>query len=107
MSQQESRPRFVRLALTPEQQAQVKEQTGRASQAIDLRLQDLEERAVPRLGWSNHNETQAVELEERVTPRLGWTANHNEALVVEDLEERVAPRLGWTSNHNETMLDEG
>jgi hypothetical protein len=47
---------FVRLILTEEQQEQVKRETGRDSQAIELTPQELEERVVPRLA-ANHNET--------------------------------------------------
>jgi hypothetical protein len=71
---------FVRLILTEAQQQQVREQTGRDSQAIELTAEELEERVVPKL-----------------------SANHNESLVVEELEARVAPRMA--ANHNEVMLD--
>lgn len=71
---------FVRLVLTDEQQQQVKRQTGRDSEAIELTPEELEERAVPKI-----------------------TLNHSETLVVEELEERVVPKLA--ANHNETMLD--
>lgn len=101
MSQPAAAPRFIRLDLTTEQQAEVLRATGRPSQAIELTAEELEERVVPRLG-GNRNETLAVEsLEERIVPGIRLQ-NHNESLVVEDLEDRVTPRAAL--NHNETML---
>ena len=50
---------FVRLDLTKAQQEQVKHATGREGEALELTVQELEERiapALPRLG-ANHNET--------------------------------------------------
>ena len=66
---------FVRLVLTDEQQQQVKQQTGRDSEAIELTPSELEERVVPKLS-ANHNETLVQELETRIAPRLA--TNHNE-----------------------------
>lgn len=52
---------FVRLDLVEGQEGEVKRHTGRDSKALELapeEPQELEERAVPRLGWTaNHNET--------------------------------------------------
>jgi hypothetical protein len=79
MSQPADAPRFIRLDLTAEQQAEVQRATGRPSQAIELT---------------------AAELEERVVPKL--SANHNETLAAESLEDRVAPKLA--ANHDETLL---
>jgi hypothetical protein len=39
--------RFVRLALTEEQRAQVRGATGRDAEAIELGVQELEERIAP------------------------------------------------------------
>ena len=50
---------LVRLDLTKAQQEQVKHATGREGEALELTVQELEERiapALPRLG-ANHNET--------------------------------------------------
>ena len=94
--------RFVRLVLTPEQQADVRSSTGRDSQVLELTAEELEARIVPKLA-ANANESLLVEpLEERVAPKL--SANANESLLVEPLEERVAPRLA--ANHDETLLVE-
>lgn len=42
-----SKPNFIRLELTPEQKAQVRETTGRDAQAIELSASELEERIAP------------------------------------------------------------
>lgn len=47
---------IVRIDLTSAQQEQVKTVTGREGAAIELTIQELEERIAPRLG-ANHNET--------------------------------------------------
>lgn len=46
----------IRIALTPDQRRQVERTTGRDGQAIELTVEELEERIAPRLS-SNHNET--------------------------------------------------
>ena len=43
------RPDAVRLDLTPEQRAKVKEQTGKDAEAIELGVEELEQRIAPRL----------------------------------------------------------
>jgi len=55
----------VRFQLTPEQQEQLKRATGRDGEAIELTVEELEERVMPmsvegRLA-SNHNETLLVD----------------------------------------------
>ena len=47
---------LVRIALTRNQQRQVKDATGRGGEAIELTVEELEERIAPRLA-ANHNET--------------------------------------------------
>jgi len=47
---------LVRIDLTQDQQRQLEQVTGRAGDAIELTVQELEERIAPRLG-ANHNET--------------------------------------------------
>lgn len=42
-----SKPSFVRLQLTPEQKAQVRESIGRDADAIELSARELEERIAP------------------------------------------------------------
>ena len=95
---------FVHLILSPEQQATVKERTGRDSEALRLTIAELEERIAPRAGEHlNHNESLLVEpLEDRVVPKLA--ANHNESVAVEPLEERIAPKI--ILNHNESLAIE-
>ena len=39
----------VRITLTPEQKAQIKEQTGKDADTLELKLSELEERIAPRL----------------------------------------------------------
>jgi hypothetical protein len=51
---------LVRLDLTKPQQEQVKAATGRDGNAIELTVQELEERIAPRLA-TNHNETLLAE----------------------------------------------
>jgi uncharacterized small protein (DUF1192 family) len=41
--------KIVRLELTDEQKAKVKEQTGKTAEALELSVQELEERIAPRL----------------------------------------------------------
>jgi hypothetical protein len=50
----------VSIALTPEQKSQIKHATGRDGEAIELTIEELEERIAPRLA-SNHNETLLTE----------------------------------------------
>jgi hypothetical protein len=52
----------VRIDLTPAQQDQVKDVTGRDGNAIELTVQELEERIAPRLA-ANHNETLLVDAD--------------------------------------------
>jgi len=52
----------VRIDLTPAQQDQVKDVTGRDGNAIELTVQELEERIAPRLA-ANHNETLLVDVD--------------------------------------------
>lgn len=47
---------IVRIVLTPSQSEQVKARTGREAEAIELTIQELEERVAPRLA-ANSNET--------------------------------------------------
>lgn len=49
-------PESIRLQLTKEQRALVRSAIGRDGEAIELRVEELEERIAPRLA-SNHNET--------------------------------------------------
>jgi hypothetical protein len=44
----ENKPSFVRIALTEEQKAQVRTETGKDAEAIELSAQELEERIAPR-----------------------------------------------------------
>jgi hypothetical protein len=39
----------VRINLTPEQKAQIKEQTGKDADSLELKVSELEERIAPRL----------------------------------------------------------
>ena len=50
---------IVRIDLNPTQKEQLKAKTGRDADAIDLTVQELEERIAPRGGFlgNNHNET--------------------------------------------------
>ncbi len=45
----------VRLPLSPDQQAQIKRAIGRTGEALELTVEELEERITPRV-VSNHNE---------------------------------------------------
>lgn len=47
---------IVRVDLTPSQREQVKSATGRDAVAIELTIDELEQRIAPRLS-ANHNET--------------------------------------------------
>jgi hypothetical protein len=47
---------LVRFDLSPEQRERIKRLTGRDSEALELTVEELEERIAPRLS-SNHNET--------------------------------------------------
>lgn len=51
---------IVRIDLTPRQKEQVKSTTGKEAVALELTVQELEERIAPRLA-SNHNETLLVD----------------------------------------------
>ena len=46
---------FARITLTPAQRDQIKRITGREGDAIELTVEELEERIISRLA-SNHNE---------------------------------------------------
>ena len=48
--------RVVRIDLTPSQKEQVKATTGREADAVELTVQELEQRIAPRLS-ANANET--------------------------------------------------
>ena len=50
----------VRIDLTTTQKEQVKARTGHEAEAIELTVQELEDRITPRLA-SNHNETLLVD----------------------------------------------
>lgn len=52
--------RMVRLDLTEAQKTQVRASTGLAADAIELTIQELEERIQPKLA-ANHNETLLVD----------------------------------------------
>lgn len=51
---------IVRIDLTPNQRQQVKEETGKAAEAIELTVHELEQRIAPRLA-ANHNETMLID----------------------------------------------
>ena len=51
---------IVRIDLTSSQKEQVKARTGQHAEAIELTVQELEERIAPKLG-SNHNETLLID----------------------------------------------
>jgi hypothetical protein len=48
MSTQKPQPEFVRIDLTPTQKETVKDKTGKEAEAIELSVQELEERIAPR-----------------------------------------------------------
>lgn len=48
--------KIVRIELTPSQKEQIKATTGRDAEAVELTVQELEERITPGRTW-NHNET--------------------------------------------------
>ncbi len=50
-----STPSSVRLTLTPEQRARIRQVLARDADSIELQVEELEERIAPRLA-SNHNE---------------------------------------------------
>lgn len=50
----------VRIRFTDEQRALLRRATGREGEAIELRVEELEERIAPRLA-ANHNETLLVD----------------------------------------------
>jgi hypothetical protein len=52
--------RGFRIDLTNQQKEQIKSTTGRAAEAIELTIQELEERIAPKLA-ANHNETLLVD----------------------------------------------
>ena len=43
----ENKPNFVRIALTEDQKAQVRAETGKDAEAIELSAKELEERIAP------------------------------------------------------------
>ena len=49
-------PEIIRIDLTTGQRDQIKAKTGHHAEAIELTVQELEERIAPRLS-ANHNET--------------------------------------------------
>lgn len=51
---------IVRIDLTPNQRQQVKEETGKTAEAIELTVHELEQRIAPRLS-ANHNETMLID----------------------------------------------
>jgi hypothetical protein len=51
---------LVRFDLSSEQRERIKRLTGRDSEALELTVEELEERIAPRLS-SNHNETLLAE----------------------------------------------
>ena len=59
MSQQKHDP-MVRINLTPDQRQQVKDETGKTAEAIELTVHELEQRIAPRLA-ANHNETLLID----------------------------------------------
>src|SRR5215212_3587269 len=110
MNETTGRTAFVHLALSPEQQAEVKRSTGRDSRALRFTIEELEQRIVPGL-TANANESLLVEpLEERVAPVLTTklATNANQSLLIEPLEERVAPTLSdkLAVNSNESLMIE-
>ena len=40
---------IVRISLTPAQKAQIKEQTGKDAETLELKVSELEERIAPRI----------------------------------------------------------
>ncbi len=52
-AQKDRQTEKVRLNLTPEQRAQVKRQTGKDAEAVELRVEELEERIAPLRGLSS------------------------------------------------------
>jgi hypothetical protein len=54
---------IIRINLSQNQKEQLKATTGRDAEAIELTVQELEERITPRLS-SNHNETLLVDSAE-------------------------------------------
>ncbi len=51
--------KVIRIDLTTSQKEQVKATTGRDAEAVELTVQELEERIAPKLA-ANHNETLLV-----------------------------------------------
>lgn len=66
----------LRIQLTDAQKKQIREATGKEASAIELTLEELEERVSPR--------TFGIELEERVSPRRrrGATGGGKHKLIV-------------------------
>ena len=58
--QTRDRPDTIRLRLTEEQRRQLRQAIGRDGEEIELQVEELEERVVPRLA-SNHNETMLID----------------------------------------------
>ena len=54
---------IIRIDLTTSPKEQVKAKTGQNAEAIELTVQELEERIAPRLS-ANHNETLLMDLGE-------------------------------------------
>jgi hypothetical protein len=48
MSNDNAKPNFVRITLTEEQKAQVRAETGKEAEAVELSAKELEERIAPR-----------------------------------------------------------
>lgn len=48
---------IVRIDLTESQKAKIKATTGRDADAVELTVQELEERIAPGIRLTNHNET--------------------------------------------------
>lgn len=53
------KPKVVRIELSPEQAQQLRDATGIDVKAIELAVEELEQRVAPRLA-TNHNETLLV-----------------------------------------------
>ena len=54
---------IVRIDLTTSQKEQIKARTGQQAEAIELTVQELEERIAPRIS-ANHNDTLLVDSRE-------------------------------------------
>jgi hypothetical protein len=87
-----SRPTSVRLTLTPEQRARIRQVLARDADTIELQVEELEERIAPKLA-ANHNE--AV-LDGRVPT---WSAASSPQ-VCRAAAEPKRPRLGGASGRS-------